>query len=220
MTDAARHRIDPDALRAFVTKVYKKAGASADDAHIAADAMVQADLWGHQSHGVLRLNWYYARLSSGAMKAETQLSFPVDAGAIAVMDGHDSIGPVVAKVATLDAIARAKAHGIGAVSVRNSNHFGTCMYYTRMAAERGCIMLCMTNGGPNMAPYSGLRKMIGTNPWSIAAPAGRHAPMVMVSRIRAWRAARFSWRKSVTKRFRSAVPSMRAAVRRPIPSKA
>jgi LDH2 family malate/lactate/ureidoglycolate dehydrogenase len=179
MSDATGHRIDPNALRAFVTEVYEKAGACTDDAHVAADAMVQADLWGHQSHGVLRLNWYYARLSSGAMKARTHLSFPVDAGAIAVMDGHDSIGPVVAKAATLDAIARAQAHGIGAVSVRNSNHFGTCMYFTRMAAQRGCIMLCMTNGGPNMAPYGGLKKMIGTNPWSIAAPAGRHAPMIM-----------------------------------------
>jgi LDH2 family malate/lactate/ureidoglycolate dehydrogenase len=177
--DHTRYRVNPDALRAFVADVYRSAGARDDDAQLAADAMVQADLWGHQSHGVLRLNWYYARLRSGAMNTATQLSFPVDAGAIAVMDGHDSIGPVVAKAATLDAIRRAKAHGIGAVSVRNSNHFGTCMYYTRMGAAEGCIMLCMTNGGPNMAPYGGLKKLIGTNPWSIAAPAGRHAPMVM-----------------------------------------
>ncbi|WP_250511741.1 Ldh family oxidoreductase [Caballeronia sp. GACF4] len=179
MNDATRYRVNPDALRAFVAEVYKSVGANAEDAHIAADAMVQADLWGHQSHGVLRLGWYYARLRSGAMKASTSLSFPVDAGAVAVMDGGDSIGPVVGRAATLDAIRRAKAHGIGAVSVRNSNHFGTCMYFTRMAANDGCIMLCMTNGGPNMAPWGGLKKMIGTNPWSVAAPAGRYEPMVM-----------------------------------------
>jgi LDH2 family malate/lactate/ureidoglycolate dehydrogenase len=171
--------VSPDALRDFVSAVYQTTGATAEDAWVAADAMVQADLWGHQSHGVLRLGWYYARLRSGAMRAQTNLSFPVDAGAIAVMDGGDSIGPVVAKHAALDAIRRAKAHGIGAVSVRNSNHFGTCMYFTRMAAVAGCIMLVTTNGGPNMAPWGGLKKLIGTNPWSVAVPAGRHAPMIM-----------------------------------------
>lgn len=172
-------RVDPDTLRDFVCAVYETTGATDEDAYVAADAMVQADLWGHQSHGVLRLGWYYARLRSGAMRSQTNLSFPVDAGAIAVMDGGDSIGPVVAKHAALDAIRRAKAHGIGAVSVRNSNHFGTCMYFTRMAAEQGCIMLATTNGGPNMAPWGGLKKMIGTNPWSVAVPAGRHAPLIM-----------------------------------------
>ena len=175
----AFHRVDADSLRDFVCAVYRSKGASHEDAFVAADAMVQADLWGHQSHGVLRLGWYYARLCSGAMRSQTSLSFPVDAGAIAVMDGGDSIGPVVAKHAALDAIRRAQAHGIGAVSVRNSNHFGTCMYFTRMAAEQNCIMLCMTNGGPNMAPWGGLKKMIGTNPWSVAVPAGRYAPFIM-----------------------------------------
>jgi LDH2 family malate/lactate/ureidoglycolate dehydrogenase len=53
------------------------------------------------------------------------------------------------------------------------------MYFTRMAAEQGCIMIAMTNGGPGMAPWGGLKKMIGTNPWSVAVPAGRHAPLIM-----------------------------------------
>jgi LDH2 family malate/lactate/ureidoglycolate dehydrogenase len=172
-------RVEAGALRDFVSGVYRSIGVNHDDAALAADAMVQADLWGHQSHGVLRLGWYYARLKSQAMRAVTETTFPIDAGAIAVMDGGDGIGPVVAKRATLDAIRRAKAHGIGAVSVRNSNHFGTCMYFTKMAAEAGCIMLLATNGGPNMAPWGGMKKLIGTNPWSVAAPAGRHAPMIM-----------------------------------------
>jgi LDH2 family malate/lactate/ureidoglycolate dehydrogenase len=76
-------------------------------------------------------------------------------------------------------VRRARQHGVGVVSVRNANHFGTCMYYTRMAAEQNCVMMLMTNGGANMAPWGGLAKKIGTNPWSIAVPAGRHAPMVM-----------------------------------------
>ena len=172
-------RVSPERLLEFVSEVYRSAGVVAADAHVAADAMVQADLWGHQSHGTLRLGWYYARLRSGAMKAVTAVETVVDAGAVGVIDGHDGVGPVVAKLATEDAIARAKRHGVGAVSVRYSNHFGTCMYFARMGAQQGCVTLLMTNGGPNMAPWGGMRKLIGTNPWSIGAPAGRHTPIIM-----------------------------------------
>jgi LDH2 family malate/lactate/ureidoglycolate dehydrogenase len=149
------------------------------DARFVADTLVQADLWGHQSHGVLRLGWYLERLLNKVMKPVTQAETVVDAGTIAVIDGHDGVGQVLTADATRDAIKRAKAHGIGAVGLRNSNHFGTCMYYTRMAALEGCVMIMTTNGGPAMAPWGGRKKIIGTNPWSVAAPAGRHPPLIM-----------------------------------------
>jgi LDH2 family malate/lactate/ureidoglycolate dehydrogenase len=53
------------------------------------------------------------------------------------------------------------------------------MYYTRMAALEGCVMMLTTNGGPAIAPWGGRRKIIGTNPWSISCPAGKHAPLMM-----------------------------------------
>jgi LDH2 family malate/lactate/ureidoglycolate dehydrogenase len=172
-------RISPDRLRDFVAAVYRSEGVPAEDAHFVADTLVQADLWGHQSHGVLRLGWYYARLRSGAMKPVTAPETVLDGGAVAVFDGKDGIGQIVAKHATEEAVRRARKHGVGVVSVRNSNHFGTCMYFTGMGAQQGCITLLTTNGGPNMAPWGGMKKMIGTNPWSVSAPAGRFAPMVM-----------------------------------------
>jgi LDH2 family malate/lactate/ureidoglycolate dehydrogenase len=159
--------------------VYESAGLSAEDALLAADTLVQAELWGHSSHGLLRLAWYYARLQSGAMKAVTNTSLLVDSKAIAVMDGGDGVGQVVAKRAMLESVQRAKKHSVGVVSVRNSNHFGTCMYFTRMGAQNGCISILMSNAGPNMAPWGGRQKKIGTNPWSIAVPAGKHGAVVM-----------------------------------------
>jgi LDH2 family malate/lactate/ureidoglycolate dehydrogenase len=166
-------------LKRLAATVYQQAGVPAIDAELAADALVQADLWGHQSHGLLRLGWYYARLKSGAMRGGTHVTTVTDAGAIAVLDGNDGVGPVIAQQATDEAVRRARLHGVGIVSVRHSNHFGTCMYFTRSGAQAGCAMLMMSNGGPNMAPWGGLQKKIGTNPWSIAVPAGQHAPMVM-----------------------------------------
>jgi LDH2 family malate/lactate/ureidoglycolate dehydrogenase len=89
----------------MVTAVYESAGVPGEDARFIANTVVQADLWGHQSHGVLRLGWYYARLRSGAMKPVTRPQIVLDGGAIAVMDGCDGVGQSVAKQATEDTSA-------------------------------------------------------------------------------------------------------------------
>lgn len=171
--------VDCRKLLEFATAVYAGQGVPEADAHLIADTLVQADLWGHQSHGVLRLGWYLDRLRNKVMVPVTRPEFVVDGGALAVIDGHDGIGHVLAKKAAEEAIRRAKAHGIAAVGVRTSNHFGTCMYYTLMGAREGCVMMLTSNGGPAMAPWGGRKKIVGTNPWSVAAPAGRHAPFVV-----------------------------------------
>lgn len=172
-------RINADLLLDFATAVYIKMGMPADDAHVAADTLVQADLWGHQSHGVMRLSWYAARLKSGVAKAVATPEYVVDMGAVGVIDGHDGMGQVLTARAAKDAIRRAKQHGIGAVALRNSNHFGTAMYYTLMAPPEGCVMFMSTNASPAMAPWGGREKLVGNNPWSWAAPAGKHAPLVL-----------------------------------------
>ena len=172
-------RIDFDRLIDFAAAVYQSAGVPSADARLLADTLVQADLWGHQSHGVLRLGWYLDRLRNQVMRPTARIEQVIDAGAIGLIDGHDSVGQVTTMHAARQAIARAQQHGVGVVGVRNSNHFGTCMYYTLHGAREGCVMLLTSNGGPAMAPWGGRKKIVGTNPWSVAAPAGRHAPFVM-----------------------------------------
>jgi LDH2 family malate/lactate/ureidoglycolate dehydrogenase len=170
---------DAGALRDFAAAVYAACGMPDADARLAADTLVQADLWGHQSHGLMRLPWYVARLRSGVARAVAAPEYVVDAGAIAVLDAQDAMGQVTAARAAEDAIRRAKAHGIGAVAVRRSNHFGTAMYFTLMGPPAGCILFLATNASPAMAPWGGREKRVGNNPWSWAAPAGRHAPLVL-----------------------------------------
>ena len=126
----AEIRVDAGRLNAFATAVYAGAGMPEADARLLADTLVQSDLWGHQSHGVLRLGWYLERLQNKVMDPVTKPEFVVDAGAMAVIDGHDGVGHVLTMLATREAVKRAKQHGIAAVGVRMSNHFGTCMYYT------------------------------------------------------------------------------------------
>jgi LDH2 family malate/lactate/ureidoglycolate dehydrogenase len=163
----------------FTAALYEGAGVPPDDARLVADSLVQAELWGHSSHGLLRAPWYLARLRSGVMTAVTATETVVDAGAISVVDGHDGIGQVITRAAMQDAIRRARLHGVGIVSVRNSNHHGALGYFTRMAAAENCIGILTTNASAAMAPWGGRSKVVGNNPWSITAPAGRHAPMML-----------------------------------------
>jgi LDH2 family malate/lactate/ureidoglycolate dehydrogenase len=172
-------RIAPQRLLDFATAIYERAGMPAADAHLAADTLVQADLWGHQSHGVMRLSWYVGRLKAGVCDPVAKPALVVDAGAIAVLDGKDGMGQVLTARAMEEAIRRCRIHGIGAVGLRNSNHFGTAMYFTLMAARAGCVGFLATNASPAMAPWGGRKKTVGTNPWSWAAPAGRQSPMVL-----------------------------------------
>jgi LDH2 family malate/lactate/ureidoglycolate dehydrogenase len=171
--------ISPDTLRERVAALYRAVGLPGDHATLVADTLVRADMWGHSSHGVMRVPWYLDRVRNGVMKPVTDSVRVVDGGAIAVVDGREGVGQVIARDAMLDAVARAKRHGVGVVSVRNSNHHGALGFFTRLAAQAGCIGMLAANGGPAMAPWGGKRMTLGTNPWSIAAPAGRHPPMVL-----------------------------------------
>lgn len=171
--------VHAEALTRFGTAVLESLGVPTEDAHLLADSLVVAELWGHSSHGMLRLPWYVERLRSGVMTAVTKPEIVMDGGAVTVMDGYHGIGQVLSAKAVELGIARARQHGISAVGVRNSNHFGTAAYFTRMAAKEGCVAILATNASPAMAPWGGKAKRIGTNPWSIAAPAGNRGVAVM-----------------------------------------
>ena len=168
-----------DTLAAHCAAILASLDVPTHDAALVADSLVTADAWGHPSHGVLRLGWYVARLRSGVIEASSPTEVVVDGGAVCVLDGHDGVGQVVTKRASDLAVERAKAHGVGVVAVRNSNHFGTAAYFTRGIAESGCAAILTTNGSPAMAPWGGREKTVGANPWSLAVPGGTLGPVVL-----------------------------------------
>lgn len=171
--------IQHEVLKTFVAAAYRSAGASGENADLLADTLVQADLWGHQSHGVLRMSWYYKRIRNGVMFPNASPEVIGDMGPVVCLDGKAGMGQATAKFAVEEAVARAKKHGVAVVTVRQSNHFGTVMYFTRMAAQAGCVAFMSSNGGPAMPPWGGIKKIVGTNPWSIAAPGGKYDPLVL-----------------------------------------
>jgi LDH2 family malate/lactate/ureidoglycolate dehydrogenase len=171
--------VDPARLTEFGTSVLTALNLPQADAELVADSLVTADLWGHPSHGMLRLPWYAARLRSGVMHPVTEPETVTDLGAVAVLDGRDGVGQVITDRASSDAVRRANEYGVGVVAVRNSNHFGTAAYWTRRMAEAGCVGILTTNGSPAMAPWGGTEKTVGANPWSIATPGGSNPPVVL-----------------------------------------
>lgn len=174
----AHQHIDPNAARAAIAEVYEALDLPSNAARLIADTLVQAELWGHPSHGLLRTFWYVKRLRSGACTTHVPEADP-NPPALSQIDGGNGMGQPIAHAAMTQAIAAAKQHGVGVVSVRNSGHFGTAMYFTREAARQGCVGFLATNASPAMAPTGGREARVGTNPWSWAAPAGRHAPMML-----------------------------------------
>ena len=160
-------------------KILGAHGVPENDARLVAESLVTADMWGHPSHGMLRLPWYAARLQTGAMRAVTETETVSSFAAVSVLDGRDGIGQVVTHQAVTAAASAANTYGVGVVAVRNSNHFGTAAYWTRILAERGCVGVLTTNGSPAMAPWGGVEKLVGANPWSIAVPGGHHGTIVL-----------------------------------------
>jgi LDH2 family malate/lactate/ureidoglycolate dehydrogenase len=98
--------------------------------------------------------------------------------AAALVDGDNGLGPAVGMRAMTTALDLAREHGAAFVGVRRSNHFGPAAYYVERAVERGCIGVAMSNAPPNMAPFGGRTRFLGTNPIAIAVPAGDEPALI------------------------------------------
>jgi LDH2 family malate/lactate/ureidoglycolate dehydrogenase len=95
---------------------------------------------------------------------------------IAIVDGHNAMGQVVAHKSMKLAIKKAKKFGMGCVAVKNSSHYGIAGYYSRMCAEKNLVGLSFTNARPAVAPYDGIEPKMGTNPYAIAFPSNEPYP--------------------------------------------
>lgn len=171
----ARH----DQLETFCIQVLQRLGVPQEEAEIAAKTLVAANLRGVDTHGVVRLPAYAAKLKGGALKPSVTLTTERETIATALLDGHDGIGQVIGYRAMQMAIRKAQAAGVSYVAVRHSNHLGACAYYPMMALEYDMIGLTFTNASPRLAPTGGVERLFGNNPWSIAVPTGQRPPVVL-----------------------------------------
>jgi L-2-hydroxycarboxylate dehydrogenase (NAD+) len=168
--------IPVDVIQSFIVDVFTGLGVAEEEAAICADVLIASDLRGIESHGVGRLKYYYDRIKSGLHRTTTEIEVVKETETTALLDGHHGMGHVIAYRAMRMAMDKARRHGVGAVAVRNSTHFGIAGYYPLMAAREGLMGLTVTNARPSIAPTFATEPMLGTNPIAFAAPSDMDYP--------------------------------------------
>jgi LDH2 family malate/lactate/ureidoglycolate dehydrogenase len=171
MTADAAIYVPIDRLTGFMMDVLLKMGVPREDSKIVAGVLIASDLYGVRSHGIAHLRMYYQRIKAGLQRPVTEWAIVHETPTTAVMDGANGMGMVVGYHAMRIAIDKARKSGLGAVSVRNSSHYGIAGYYTRMAAKEGMVGMSFTNAHPSIAPTFGVEPMLGTNPIAFSAPS-------------------------------------------------
>jgi len=165
-------------LEQFCAALFRNAGAAPDHAQMVAESLIQADLRGVDSHGVVRADIYLRRIEAGMVNLHAAMPIHTD-GAISLLDGQNHFGAVIGNRALDTAIKAVKTFGHGVVGVKGSNHFGTCAYYLLKAVKHDIILIVLSNASQTMPPTGGVRPFIGTNPFSVGIPAGTHQPFIL-----------------------------------------
>jgi uncharacterized oxidoreductase len=171
-----------DELSATLAAIFRAAGAEGTDASLVAASLVDAELCGHPSHGLIRVSEYLGQIRDGTIDPAAHPEVATDRGATLVVDGHWGFGQVVATQATEWLIERTREHGSAAVAVRHCAHVGRAGAYPEQAAAQGLVAFAFVNGGgskPRLAPHGGRQAVFGTNPIAAAVPLPGADPVVM-----------------------------------------
>ncbi|HSB73238.1 MAG TPA: Ldh family oxidoreductase [Candidatus Methylomirabilis sp.] len=167
-------------LEAFITGVLTALGLPELDAAVCAARMTESDLRGVDTHGIFRLPHYCQRIRAGGINLRPRVH-PVRENAVtALVDGDNGMGHVVVTYATQLAIRKASETGLAWVGTFNGNHAGAAAVYTTMALAHDMICMYMTvANGNHMPAWGGVELILGTNPISVAIPAGDEPPIAL-----------------------------------------
>jgi LDH2 family malate/lactate/ureidoglycolate dehydrogenase len=168
-----------DALTALASRLFQAAGLSATAADRVAEGLVDADLSGQASHGVMLMDMYLARLRAGSVSRVEQADVVSDRGGVMVLDGLHALGLLVADQAVSLAVEKARRHGVGVVAVRHGFHFGVARRFAVAMSQAGCLGMAMCNTRPLMPAPGGAERVVGNNPIAIAIPTAGDIPLVL-----------------------------------------
>jgi LDH2 family malate/lactate/ureidoglycolate dehydrogenase len=169
----------PQEAQGFAAEILKAIHVPDADAKIIAESLIQADLRGVKSHGLIRLPAYIRRIEANVMNPVKNIVVIKDSKATVLIDANNTFGPLAGHAAMTKAIEKAKEYGFGMAAVRNSNHFGVSAYYTMMAARQDMIGIVLTNANPALAPFGAKTPLMGTNPMSVTIPSDEEAPLAL-----------------------------------------
>ena len=170
-----------DELRSLGRRLLEGAGVPAATAARVSDSLVESNLMGHDSHGIIRLLEYLDSIAKGRIDPHAEVELVKETPTTALLDAHWAFGQVAAARAMAIAIEKARARQVAVVGMAHSSHIGRLGEYALMAAEQGLIgaVMCNASRGGGVAPYGGMQRMLGTNPLAYAAPTGGAWPFLM-----------------------------------------
>jgi len=176
-------RIDHQRLRRLTNEFLKTTGSKEAEARAVADHLVDANLAGHDSHGVGMLPHYVRNLKAGTLVPNRTPEVVSDSGSFAVWDGRSGYGQVIARDAMGWAIGAARRHGVAVHGLRNTHHIGRVGAYGEIAAAEGLVSIHFVNGNsgpPRVTPFRGREGRMSTNPVCIAVPGtATTAPVIL-----------------------------------------
>jgi LDH2 family malate/lactate/ureidoglycolate dehydrogenase len=156
-------------LDALASAALARRGVPEEHARYVVDGLLFASRRGVDTHGVRLLPIYLAELDGGRSRARPHLAWLPGRGAARVLDAGHALGLVAVRIAAAEAVALARTHGVGAVAVANSNHFGAASYCAAEMARHGMVGMVFSNSDALVAPFHGRVPLFGTNPLSVAA---------------------------------------------------
>ncbi len=177
----AAPRIPADRLHAYTRAIWEQAGSTPREAELVADHLVAANLTGHDSHGVGMIPRYVASLADAQLQLNRHADWVKDAGAVLTVEGGMGFGQVIAFEAMERGIERAKRLGICAIGLRGTHHIGRIGHWAEQCARAGLVSFHFVNvaGDPLVAPFGGVDRRIGTNPFCAAYPRPGKPPLVL-----------------------------------------
>jgi uncharacterized oxidoreductase len=175
--------IDHRELHGTALRVFEAAGSEADEARLIADHLIEANLRGHDSHGVGLIPNYLQHLANGTVIANRKGRIASENGSLIVYDGERAWGQIAAREATMIAIAKARETGVAVVALRNPHHIGRVGTYGEMCANAGLVsfhFVNVTDARPAVAPWRGTDARFSTNPVCIAIPGPEPARPIIL----------------------------------------
>ncbi len=172
----------PDSGQRLIAAIFANSGCGTDEAVCIAEHLVEANLAGHDSHGVIRVPIYIEWLAAEKVFANQNVTITSDSGALLGTDGGLGFGQWIGKQAVDLGIERCREHGVAIVALKNSGHLGRIGHWSEQAARAGLISLHFVNTsglGMLVVPAGGIDRRLSVNPVSIGVPIEGKPPVIL-----------------------------------------